>query len=320
MNSARLMRLRSFKVLFGGLTPNSLWLGWALAISSTIAFSLVTPLGKIALNLGVHPTTLLVLRFGIAIILLFASIGLMAPAKLRIDRKGFLIAGAAGLVNGLGAVAFFWSLTRLDASVATMIYSLYPLLVLGLLALRGEKLTYRHLIRLALGLTGVYLLIGPGGQVDWLGALVILLSICGVATELVLIQWFLQPYDARTITLYVLTGMFLSMLGMWLWQDVGWQNPIWQAWLVLIFIAVMGTFLPWVAMFTSIRHIGSGQLVLLGPLETLLTVIWAFIFLSESFSFWQTIGGVLILISALLAVQRLKRVRWRFRWRATLRV
>jgi drug/metabolite transporter (DMT)-like permease len=50
--------------------------------------------------------------------------------------------------------------------------------------------------------------------------------------------------------------------------------------------------------------IGSGQLALLGPLETMLSVIWAVLFLHERLSLWQFAGGALILLSAALAVQR----------------
>ena len=45
---------------------SSRWFGWLLAIASTVVFSLVTPMGKAALDGGFHPTAILALRFGIA--------------------------------------------------------------------------------------------------------------------------------------------------------------------------------------------------------------------------------------------------------------
>ena len=61
-------------------------------------------------------------------------------------------------------ICYFWGLTRIESSMAAMIISVSPLLVLSMLALRGERFTYRHIIRVALALVGVYLLIGPGGR------------------------------------------------------------------------------------------------------------------------------------------------------------
>ncbi|MCH8339483.1 MAG: EamA family transporter, partial [Chloroflexi bacterium] len=54
---------------------------------------------------------------------------------------------------------------------------------------------------------------------------------------------------------------------------------------------------------------------LLGPLETLLTVIWSLLFLQERLSVVQWAGGGLILFGAVLAGQRMHRIRWRPRLR-----
>lgn len=295
--------------------PGGLWLAWFLALTSTLAFSLSTPFARLALDQSaITPTFLLVLRFCIGIMLLVVTLRLTAPDKLRMDRRATLIALAIGLENGIGVLCFFWSLTRLNASIATMLFTLYPLLVLGLLALRGEKLTYRHLVRVVLGLVGMFFVLGPAGQLDWIGVLLVFITICCISLELVLIQWFLQPYDARSITLYVMAGMLITISSYWLWQDAEWRNPGWPAWLYIILLGSFCTFFAWWAMFTSLRTIGSGQVAMLVPLETLLTIIWTFILLGERFSFWQTVGAGLILLSAVLAIQRLRRTGRRLLW------
>ncbi|NJN95209.1 MAG: DMT family transporter [Anaerolineales bacterium] len=300
-------RLRKLNFLTG-LDWGGVWLGWTLAITSTIAFSLATPLGKAAISLGITPTTLLVLRFGISIALLVATLGVTSPGKLRVDRKGLLIIGGAGVMNGFGVLAFFWSLTRMDASVATMIFSISPVVVLGVLALGGEKLTYRQFIRLGLGLIGVYLLIGPSGQADWLGVLLICGNIISVSIEFAVIQWYARNYDTRTITLYVMSGMLTTVGTFWLFQGAPWPDPGWQGWLVAGVMGVVTGYFAWWAMFTSMRYIGGSQVILLTPLETLLSVLWSVLFLQERLSGWQLLGGLFILVSAILAAKRLSRV------------
>ncbi|MGH2521475.1 MAG: EamA family transporter [Anaerolineales bacterium] len=128
--------------------------GWAIALASTLAFSVAPPITKAAIDLGLNPTLLLMLRFLITTVLLSGTVTFTAPRGLALARRGLLISIGVGLITGIGMLAFFWSLTRINASVASMIFSLYPLGVLGLLALRGEKFTYRNTIRLALGLGG----------------------------------------------------------------------------------------------------------------------------------------------------------------------
>lgn len=296
---------------------HGLWLGWTMALASTLAFSIAPTIVRGAIAGGMNPTTLLAARLVLSTLLLGGSIVLAAPDRLPIDRAGLLVCSVAGLANGIGMLTFFWALARIDASIASMIFSLSPLAALGVLALRGEKFTRRHTLRLALGLGGVYLLLGPtsGGRVDWLGVGLIFVAILAFAIHLALIQWFLQGYDARTVTFYVVATMMALAVGWWLVQGREWHDPGWSGWLAIGTLAIISTYLARLALFVGVRSLGGGQIALLMPLETLLSVTWSVLFLQERLSVWQWLGGLFILASAVLAVKRLNRARWQPRWR-----
>ena len=300
-----------------------LWVGWVLALVATVAFSGGAPISKGLITAGMNPTALLMIRLLISTLLLAGSISLTAPYRLLINRGGLLICTIAGLANGIGMLTFFWALSRIQASIASMIFSLSPLMVLGLLALRGEKFTRRHILRLGLGLGGVYLLIGPGsvaaGGVDWVGVSLVFITVMAVAVHLSLLQWFLKSYDAWTVTLYIVATMTIVSLGSWLTEGTPWRSLGWWDWLAIGVLAVGNTYLARLTMFAAVRRLGSGQMALLLPVETLLTVIWSVLFLHEWLTTWQWLGGALILLSALLAVKRLRWARWRPRWRTGLR-
>jgi drug/metabolite transporter (DMT)-like permease len=281
------------------------WRGWGLALLSTVCFSIAPPIARVMYDLGLNPTTMLFVRFAITL----AVIGVTAHRRLRIERGGLLIALGGGLATGVSMLAYFWALTRMAASIASMVFSLYPLAVLAVLALRGEKFTHRHLVRLGLGLTGVYLLIGPGGAVDWVGVLLVLLAICTSSVQSVFIQWYLREYDGFAITFYMVVGIQTVVALRWLMEGASLSVPGWAGWLGIITLAVVSTFLSRLFWFGSVRHLGSGQVAMLVPLETLLTVVWSILFLGETLSPTQALGGALILLSALLASQRLLRVR-----------
>ena len=74
-------------------------------------------------------------------------------------------------------------------------------------------------------------------------------------------------------------------------------------------LAVISSYLARLTYLAGVGRVGSGRLALLGPVETMLGVIWSILFLHERLSPMQFVGGALILASALLAVQRLGRVR-----------
>jgi drug/metabolite transporter (DMT)-like permease len=243
--------------------------------------------------------------------MLATTVGTVMPGRLRLGRRSLLFCVAAGVANGLGMVLFFLALTRLNASVGSMILSLSPLVVLLLLALRGERFTYRNLIRLGLGLLGVYLLIGPGGRANLIGVVLAVGSLIVFPLPVVIIQWYLAGDDPWTVTLYMVATMAFVAGGWWLAQGAVWTPLGPQGWLLLGVLAVVSTYLARLTMFVAVRELGGGQVGLLQPLETMLTVLWSVAWLGERLSWLQWLAGGLIALSALLAMQRLRRVRWR---------
>lgn len=289
------------------------WIGWACALGSTLAFSTVTPLGKAVIADGVPASAIIVIRLTITVALLGLSLLRGGLGRLRVDARTLLVSAAVGLSNGAGMLSYFAALAYVDSSIAAMIFSLSPLVTLVLLALRGEAFTRRHGLRLALGLAGVYLLIGPGGQVNVWGALLAAVSIVTVPVQLVLIQWFLPEGDPQTSSFYMLGGMLITAAAGWLWEGAPWQAPTPAGWLAIAAITLAGTYVGRLLMFVAVQRLGGGQVGLLAPAETLLTVIWSVLFLRERLALLQWLGGGLILVSALLAVQGLGRLRLRLR-------
>ena len=294
-------------------------LAWVLAVGASLSFSVAPVVARGAIVDGMDPTTLLVGRLVIAVTLLAATTALTRPAHLKIDGRGMVIVIIAGVASGIAMLCFFWALARLSASMTSMILSTMPLFVLVILAFLGEQFTWRNIARLALGLGGVYLVIGPGGEPDLIGVLLVLTATMLFAGQLVLTQFALKGRDSRTITLYMTMMMGVVVVVYWSTQGEAWVDPGWRGWLAIGILAVVSTFLARLLMYGAIQRLGSGQMSLLLPLETLLSVTWSVIFLHERLTTIQLVGGVLILASALLAIQRLGRARWRPRWRTWTR-
>jgi len=291
------------------------WFGWVLALGASSSFSIAPPVARGVISAGMDPTMLLLARFVITVAMFAVTIAVIDPAHFRLTRHGALYIGAAGALNGIAMLCFFWALTRLDASVASMILAVLPLMVLLLLALRGERFTRRNALRVVLALGGVYLLIGPGGAVDLVGVGLMLIAVSLFAVQLVIIQWHLQGYHTLTVALYLAVAMLIAIGAWWFLQGAQWQTPTRHGWWAIGALAVISTYQARMLFYAAIQHLGSGQIVLLLPLELLLTVTWSVLFLGERFSPLQLVGGALILLSALLAIRRLGRARWRPRWR-----
>lgn len=282
-----------------------LYTGWPLALFSTFASSIVTPLVRGAVVGGMNPITLLLMRLALASLIFIVAMAWREPARFKIDRRGFWRVCGIGLVAGVEICCFFWSLAYVDASMTAMIKSTQPLVVLLLLRLGGEPLTGRHLLRLGLAMIGIYLLIGgPSGRVEHFGLFLLFISLLLYGSQLVFTQWWLAEYESQTISFYLTVIMTLVIAGWWWVQGAGWQDPSWNGWLVIIVLAVVSTYFARLALYAAVPRIGSGQIALLWPLQTLSIIVLSVLFLDERLTLLQWSGGVFILLSALLAVER----------------
>jgi len=284
-------------------SANPLWSGLLLAVLSTILFSLATPLSRHAILLGMNPTTMLLGRMWISSLLLTTMLGLGGQVSLRFTGPGLFAVITVGISSSINILAYYWALTRLESSMAIMLFAVNPVAVLGLLALRGERLRPLHFVRLGLALGGVYLLIGPGGQIDPVGVFLVLFSVAGFAIQMVLTQWYLRPYHATAVTYYIAVISTIGVTTWWWLSGADRYVPGLQGWLIMITLAVVSTFLARLCFYAAIQRVGSGQMSLLMSLETMLSVTWSMLFLGEQLLQWQWLGAGLILISALLAAQ-----------------
>jgi drug/metabolite transporter (DMT)-like permease len=289
--------------------PSSAVVGWSSALLSTLSFSIAAPIGTALINLGLDPTSILLGRFWLAVVLLFITLRLSAPDKLRLPRRALLAVAVAGPAIGVAVLLYFWSLTRLHTSIAAMLIALEPLATLLLLALRGERFSYRIIVRLLLGLAGVYLLVGFQGSADLLGVLMVLGVVLLSSFHTVSLQWFLGEHDGRAVTAYIVLCMALTISLYWLIQRPVIPVVPWPGWLGIAVMALISTYTARLTLFAAVKRLGGGQVALLAPVETLLTVIFSVVFLGDRLTLAQGLGGLFILISAVLAVQRLRRAK-----------
>jgi len=289
--------------------------GWFFALFAICSFSIAPTISRSLILHGVNPTQMLVLRMTITTAALVITVWFSGRELFHMPKHGRNWSFILGGINAVGMISYFWALTRLDASMAAMLFGVAPILVLTILALSGEPVTKRHIVRMGLAITGLFLLIGPGGDVDLIGVLLIAACMVTYAAGIVLTQWHLGGYDARSSTLFNLISMTCMLYLFWFFQGAPWTPMQSSDWLSVIVLALVSTFVARLAFFHAIKVIGGGQVSMLAPVETVLTVVWSMLFLGERLTPLQWVGGLLVLSSALLAIQRMHRVRLPMRWR-----
>jgi drug/metabolite transporter (DMT)-like permease len=275
--------------------------GVAFALASAIMMGMTPVFGKQAIEAGLPPLTVVATRTLAAAALLFFTILLFRRRFLYLYPVGMAGCFLAGVLNGAGSLLFYSGLARLDAGLAQLLFSLYPVFVAVLLYLDGQRHTNLTLAGLALSLPAVYLLtIAATGEVDLRAAAFLLAAGFLYALHIPINQRVLYEAPAPTVALYTLVAMTAVVVPaclLWTPRLVGF--PV-AAVSPLIGLTA-ATFLSRLFLFAGVKRIGGLQASLLGLAELLVAVAMAHLWLRESLTASQWSGAALLVFALLLA-------------------
>lgn len=276
-------------------------LGVFVTLLSTLCAGLAPIFGKLAYRADVTPYTLVATRTVLAAGLLWLFYLMVWRRFIPISRMNLFGCVAMGVANGLGSLLYYTGLTRVDASLAQLLYGLYPAWVFIFLSAAGHPVSRLALTRLGLALLGVYFLTQVGGTgFDLLGAMLMTAAGALYAWHLVMGQWTLADLDPRTTALYVLTTM-AAVVAIARLVVGGPLEPIsTDGWYAIVGLAVIPTALARLFLFEGISRLGGAQASILGVAELVVAIGFAFILLDERLSLLQSLGACFVIISLLL--------------------
>ena len=271
------------------------------AAASAVFLGLSPIFGKQAILFGFSPLAVVAIRTTLALVLLFLFLILFKRTFFYIYPLGLAGCLVAGFINGVGSIFYYTSLARLDAGIGQLLYSFYPLFMVFWLLLDRQSVSRITIIRLLLILPGVYLLLNNSHtNIDYIGALFMIIAALLYALHLLINQRVLYEVPAPTVTFYTLLSMSITVvLAFFLFNpSLPVNDTHWWPLLVLALI----TFLSRVTLFFGMKHLGGIQTALLGLGEILVTVVVSQLYLGERFSSVQWIGALIILLNLTLVL------------------
>jgi drug/metabolite transporter (DMT)-like permease len=275
--------------------------GVLFTLLSTVFFGTAPIFGKLAYRAQVAPFTLVALRTGLAALALWTVYLVFWRSAIPIRWIDLLGCVGMGLSNGIGSLLYYTGLTRIDASLAQLLYTLYPIWVFVFLSAAGHRVSRWSVLCLVLALVGVFALTYTGGQrVDMLGVMLLIGAGACYGWYLVLGQWTLTDVDSRTAALYYLSTMAVVVVIARLADRSPWQEISSEGWLAIAGLTLLPTILARLMVLAGLRSLGGIQTSLLGLAELLVTLLIAFFVLGERLTAWQWLGGLLLMISVLL--------------------
>lgn len=261
--------------------------------------------GKAATLEGVDPYSVAAWRTLLAALLLWLAYAVAFRRYLYIFPAGLLGTTVVGVVNGIGSLLFYNGLTRLDASLAQLLYMLYLVFAVLLTRAYGQLISRVNVVRAAIALSAIVLLTGGMSSApNWPGVAMMLGSALMYALHVVLSQRAMYEMPAPTMALYALSAMAVTVTIAWLihgrgpgiiMEPLGRDAWTWLAGLTLV------TALSRLTLFAGVKYLGSLQTILLNVAELFVTLLAAFVLFSDRLTTVQWIGAGLLVISILLA-------------------
>ncbi len=295
-------------------------IGYALVLGAVGLWSLNATMAKVIVDSGgLTPLRLAELRATGAGLILFAAVALVRPQSLRIERRElgfFLLFGIAGLA--FVHFLYFTAITHLDIGIALVIQYIAPVLVAVWARFFVHEPVRRRLwLALALALTGLSLVveIWNRGTLDGVGVAASLAAACAFALYIILAERSLQR--GRDVYSLLAWG-FLFAAGFWAIAQPWWSFPAGilarnasllgrladvhaPVWLLLGYVIVFGTIVPFILMITSLHYIPATRATVTAMIEPVLAGLVAYGWLGEEIGAVQILGGIFVLSGIFLA-------------------
>lgn len=245
------------------------------------------------------PYAVVALRTSMAALLLVLIIVIFKRRFLYIYPIGLLGCILAGATNGVGSIFYYVGLSKLNASIAQMLYALYPFFVAFWLQLDKQSPSRLTVFRIMIAILSAFLLTrAPSGQIDSWGVAFMLIAAALYALHLPINQRVLYDVPAPTVTVYTLLAMSAIVVPSYFIFDRSWPE-VSAPWAPVLGLTAV-TFLSRLMLFLGVKHIGGMQTALLGLGELLVAIPCSLLLLGESLTQLQWAGTAGLGISLLL--------------------
>jgi len=279
-----------------------------MCIGSAAGFGAMAVFGKLAYDEGVTVGTLLAARFALAAALFWALViagGAAARGLRGLTRRDLLIAlGLGAFGYALQAGCFFAALSRIDASLLSLLLYTYPSMVaVAAILLRRERADARRFTALVLASGGLVLVLAnaKAGTLDPVGAALAMAAATVYTSYILTSQGVAGRISPMLLSALVCTGAAATLtVGSALLGDLRPGEVTAAGWGWLAGLAVVSTVAAVSLFFAGLKRVGPTSAAILSTAEPVVTVILAFLVFGELLGPLQLLGGALVILAVLV--------------------
>ena len=292
-------------------------LGVFLALTSSLLFGLNASTTKVLIESGISAEQLVLFRS--AAVALFAGIGvaLTTPKAFKLQVREIPFFALFGVVGvGLMQWAYSNAVANLQVGVALLIeYTAIVIVPVASYFLFKERVRGRIWLAIALVLGGLSIVAQP-----WAAGLNAIGVIYGFMAAVFLSSYFIMGEHAQRKRDAFSTMFYAFLAATLFWAVAANINPTGlidfstdvnltgnlaavtlPAWVLLVWIAMVGSFVPMLFTFLAMRHLSASAVGIASTAETVFAFVFGYLWLSEKIDLSQTIGGVLVIVGIVVA-------------------
>lgn len=255
---------------------------------------------------GMNPTSVLLFRYllGLPVLLLMM---IWRGQSLLLRRREVIPASVLGILMGLSSLGLFESYKYMNAGVASTLLFMYPVMVAVLMSFFfHERFRITTAICLVVMGAGLLMLMRPDSQqgVSITGFLLVFISSLTYALYLVMTNVSKVVGEIPTLKLlfYQLLSGSVVFVGMLLYGEPLVMPAGAGSWGNLAALAILPTALSLMCTTKAIKLIGSTPTAIFGALEPVTAVVLSVLFLNQTLSTNEMIGGMLIISATTMVI------------------
>jgi len=258
-------------------------------------------LGLFTRNIAVSSGELALYRALLATLLI---VGYLLVSGQKIDikaiKKELLLLLLSGMAMGVNWILLFEAYKHTTISVATLSYYFAPVIVTIVCPfLFRERISRKQLLCFVMSTAGLVLIIGTGGSSEGNNHVLGILLGLGAAVfyaTVILLNKFIKTVAGIHRTFFQFLAA-LCLLIPYVFSTGGMHLEILdtKGWICLLVVGLIHTGITYCMYFSVLKELKGQEVAILSYLDPLVAVVVSVLILGEGITFFQLLGGILIL-------------------------
>ena len=286
---------------------------FAMAMTTVLLWAAAFPVIKVALDEGVPPVTLALVRFGIASVFFMAVLFILGDgirAVRALDRRLWAMVIAFGIIqSAVTNIAQNIGMQWTTAGLAAIIQSVGPVIAVVLaIGVLGERYTHMKALGGVMAIAGTVGIVTGGGQAlgegTFLGNMLMVVTASAYAVGGTIAKRALRDIDTTTL-MGVGTPFSLVPLAIWALAVETPADALAEgsatAWSSILFLGLVATGITMILWYRVLARVELSQLSYFVYLIPVISVVLSFVVLGETVTLVQVLFAALIILGVAVA-------------------